>query len=94
MLGAFYNALGNQSKTEKCYFMYIKMIEKFYSPTSLEVSNAFFLMGVYYSEKGPNFIHKSIACFGKSLAIREKKFGNSDSSCADCLVNMGILYKK
>ena len=37
--------------------------------------------------------HKSIACFRKALAIREKKFSPMHISCSDCLLNLGILYK-
>ena len=69
------------------------MIEKFYSPTSLESSNSYFLLGVYYASKSAHFTHKSIACFGKALSIRERK-KDCDASCADCLLNMGLLYKR
>jgi hypothetical protein len=50
--------------------MYIKLIEQFYSVLSLEASNAYYLMGVYYAELEVMFNHKAIACFGKSLSIR------------------------
>ena len=57
----------------------------------METSTAYFLVGVYYHEKNIN--HKSIACFRKSLAIRETIFSPLHYSCADCLLNLGILYK-
>ena len=37
--------------------------------------------------------HKAIACFRKSLAIRELKFEPHHIACSDCLLNLGILYK-
>jgi len=61
----------------------------------LETSNAYFLVGIYYHEVGIKGNHKSIACFKKSLAIREKIFGcDGDACCSDCLLNLGLLYKQ
>ena len=79
--------------------MYIRLIEQFYSKESLEASNGYYLMGVYYSEQGVSSCHKAIACFGKAMKIRQKKHNKrSDShvepSIADCLLNLGILYKQ
>jgi hypothetical protein len=50
MLAAFYNSLGNQNKCERSYVIYVSLIEDFYDKQSLEVSNAYYLMGIYYSE--------------------------------------------
>jgi len=88
---ALNTAIGNQKKAEAAYVNYIHLIEKFFHKDSLETSNAYYLVGVYYFEQ--SLTHKAVACFGKSLAIRRKKFGNSHPSCSDCLVNLGILYK-
>jgi hypothetical protein len=74
MLGAFYNALGNQKKCEAAYVMYIKLLEQFYGEVSLEASNSYFLMGAYYHEQGDLMLHKAIACFGKSYSLRKKMF--------------------
>ena len=74
MLASFHNALGNQNKCERAYVMYVNLIEEFYSKDSLEASNAYYLMGIYYHEQGPSLTHKAIACFGKSLHIREKHY--------------------
>ena len=68
IIASFYNAVGNQEKCESSYVKYIKLIEKFYLQDSLEASNAYFLVGVYYFEE--SMTHKSIACFRKALAIR------------------------
>jgi len=42
-----------------------------------------------------------VACFAKALAIRQKVFASTPGekfvmhpSCADCLLNLGILYKQ
>ena len=50
--------------------VYVTLIEDFFGGQSLEASNAYFMVGIYYYEKGKS--HKSVACFRKALAIREK----------------------
>ena len=91
LMAAFYNAIGMQVQCEKAYVRYIQLVEQFFSNDSLETSNAYFLVGLYYFEQ--NLSHKSIACFRKALAIREAKFKPMHISCSDCLMNLGILYK-
>jgi len=68
------------------------MVEKFFGNNSLEASNCYFLVGIYYFEE--KFHQKALACFMKSLNIREKRLGERHQSCSDCRLNMGILYKK
>lgn len=92
-IAALYSACGNQVKCEKVYVNYVRWIEQFYGAQSIEASNCYFLVGLYYFEEQQ--FHKSLACFIKSLYIRSKEFGSeSHPSCADCLLNMGILYKR
>jgi hypothetical protein len=74
MLAAFYNSLGNMNKCECAYVIYVSLIEEFYEKQSLEAGNAYYLLGIYYSEQGPSLAHKAIACFGRTLFIREKKY--------------------
>lgn len=50
-IAAFYNAIGIQSKCEKVYVNYVRWIEQFYGAQSLEASNCYFLVGLYYFEK-------------------------------------------
>jgi TolA-binding protein len=54
---------------------YIHLIEKFYLKDSVETSNAYFLVGVYYFEVGS--YNKAAACFQKSHAIRKITLGES-----------------
>ena len=91
LMAAFYNAMNMQVQCEKAYVRYVQIVESFFTSDSLETSNAYFLVGVYYFEQ--NMTHKSIACLRKALAIREVKFGPMHISCSDCLLNLGILYK-
>ena len=91
LVASFYNAINLHQRCESVYVRYIELVEEFYGKGSLETSTAYFLIGVYYHEQNIN--HKAIACFRKSLAIRETKFGPLHKSCADCLLNLGILYK-
>jgi tetratricopeptide (TPR) repeat protein len=75
--------------------MYVSLIEEFYDKQSLESSNAYYLMGIYYYEQGSSLAHKAIACFGRSLYIREKHYKpHSAVSMADCLLNLGLIYKQ
>jgi hypothetical protein len=58
----------------------------------LDASNSYFLMGIFYFEK--EYFKKSLVCFIKTLYIRRRELGEMHPSCADCLLNIGILYKK
>ena len=69
----------------------MQLVEQFFNGDSLETSNAYYLVAIYYFEQ--SMTHKSIACFRKALAIRELKFNPIHVSCSDCLLNLGILYK-
>ena len=51
VLGNLYNAIGDQVNCEKMYIQYIKCIEKLYEPHTVEVSNCYFLIGIYYIEQ-------------------------------------------
>ena len=98
VMAAIYSACGNEVQCEKIYVKYIQLIEKYFNSDSLETSNAYYLVGVYYYEQ--QLSHKAVACFSKALAIRQKVFSKAPgqrvmhSSCADCLLNLGIMYKQ
>ncbi len=49
-IAAFYNAIGNQIRCEMVYVKYVQWIEKFFGKDSLEASNCYFLVGLYYFE--------------------------------------------
>ena len=51
IVASFYNSVNNQKGCEKSYVKYIQLIEKFYYQDSLEASNAYFMVGVYYFEE-------------------------------------------
>lgn len=75
------------------YVKYVQWIEKFFGKDSLEASNCYFLVGLYYFDQ--EFFQKSLACFIKALYIRTRELGGENHpACADCYLNMGILYKK
>jgi len=50
-IAAFYNAIGNQNRCEKSYVSYVRYVEQFYGSQSLESSNCYFLVGLYYFEE-------------------------------------------
>lgn len=92
ILASLFHQIGNHKRTETCYIKYIQLIERFYLKDSVETSNAYFLIGVYYFEQ--KLLHKAAACFQKCLAIRQLKLGRVHTGSADCLLNLGIIYKK
>ena len=51
LVAAFHDAIGNQKRCEAAYVQYILLTEQLYSSISLESSNAYFLVGVYYFEQ-------------------------------------------
>ena len=50
LMASFYNAIGMQVQCEKAYVRYIQLVEQFFNNDSLETSNAYFLVGLYYFE--------------------------------------------
>lgn len=50
-IAAFYNAIGYQTECERTYVKYVQWIEQFYGKESLEASNCYFLVGLYYYEQ-------------------------------------------
>jgi hypothetical protein len=50
VVASFYNAIGNEVACEKTYVKYVQLVEKFFLKDSLETSNAYYLIGVYYHE--------------------------------------------
>lgn len=74
------------------YVIYVQWIERYFGKDSLEASNCYFLVGLYYYEQ--QAWQKSLACFIKALYVRGKELGDGHISCADCHLNIGILYNK
>jgi len=66
-VAAFYNAAGYQVKCEQAYVKYVQYIEKIYGHESLEASNCYFLVGLFYFEV--EMLQKSLACFTKALLL-------------------------
>jgi mannose-1-phosphate guanylyltransferase len=50
IIASFYNSLGYQNLCEKVYVKYVSFVEEFYEQNSVETSNAYFMVGVYYFE--------------------------------------------
>ena len=73
LVAALYNQCGQNNKCEEFYGKYIYWVEKFYNKDSLETSNAYFLVGLYYFER--EALNKAAACFMRSHAIRKVKLG-------------------
>lgn len=51
LIASFYNSMGWSEYCERVYRDYIELVEEFYDPNSVESSNAYFMVGVYYFEQ-------------------------------------------
>lgn len=85
-----YNS-GDLALTEKCYVSYIKTIEIAFGKESIQASNCYYLVGIYYLECFLNL--KAIACFKRCCLIRAAHTSYDDTSLADSYFNIGIAFK-
>ena len=88
-------SLGNEvrkSEAESYYIKYISLVQQFFDNDSLEVSNAYFLIGVYFFEKKE--WKRSLCCYLKSLNSRSLCLGKDSMGVSDCHFNIAIIYKK
>ena len=86
----FFN-LGNFNMAEECYSKYIKLVEEKYGKDSLETSNCYFLVGIFYLDN--KCFKRSIACTKKALILRMDLVGFTHPSISDCYVNMALALK-
>lgn len=89
MASLFYN-VGNFKKAERCYILYTKLIEANYGIDSMEVSNCYFMLSIFYIEN--NYLRKAMACISKCLKLRTNELGYDHLSLGDCYHNIGIIY--
>lgn len=85
----FYN-VGQLKTAEDIYITYIQIIEQNYGLTSLETSNCYYLVGLFYLEN--NYLKKAMACMKKALEIRIGQVGANHSSISDCYYNIGLIF--
>ncbi|CAG9315303.1 unnamed protein product [Blepharisma stoltei] len=84
-------ACGDYINAEKMYVQYIKLIELHLGRSSLETSNAYFMLGLFYQNQ--KLISKSIMSFTVSHEIRIENLGDSHETVADCEYNLALLNK-
>lgn len=92
LIAAFFASLGQHRDCEETYCMYVKIIEELYDRNSVEASNAYFMVGVYYYETEQ--LQKSLACFLKALYIRKMDHGETTQAAGEVHYNLAIVYKK
>jgi hypothetical protein len=85
----FYN-VGQLKKTEEVYVIYIQMIEQNYGLMSLETSNCYYLVGIFYLENA--YLKKAMACMKKALEIRVSHVGQEHPCVADCFYSIGMIF--
>ena len=85
----FYN-VGQLKSTEEVYIIYIQMIEQNYGVQSLETSNCYYLVGIFYLEN--SYLKKAMACMKRALEIRLAHVGPNHSSISDCYFNIGTIF--
>ena len=85
----FYN-IGCIKTAEEIYVIYVQMIEQNYGLQSLEASNCYYLVGIFYLEN--SYLKKSMACMKKALEIRLSQLGSNHSAISDCYYNIGLIF--
>ena len=73
------------------FFFFLYFFKKKKKKKSLETSNCYFFVGVFYLQH--KYYIKALASFKRSLNIRICKFKENNESVADCKYNIGIIYK-
>jgi tetratricopeptide (TPR) repeat protein len=85
----FYN-IGLLKMTEEVYVIYTQMVEQNYGLLSVEASNCYYLIGLFYLEN--SYLKKAMACMKKALEIRLNEVAETHSSISDCYYNIGLIY--
>lgn len=85
----FYN-VGQLKKSEEVYVVYVQMVEQNYGLQSLETSNCYYLVGVFYLEN--SYLKKAMACLKRALDIRIQHLGPKHAAVADCYYNIGLIF--
>lgn len=91
-LGTLFCVCGDFVNGEKLYIQYTKVIETQFGLNSLETSNAYFLVGLFYQEQV--YPARAIACFRRALEMRIEGLGSEHETVADCFYNIGLVYKQ
>jgi tetratricopeptide (TPR) repeat protein len=76
--------------TEEVYVIYTQMVEQNYGLLSVEASNCYYLIGLFYLEN--SYLKKAMACMKKALEIRLNELPETHSSISDCYYNIGLIY--
>ena len=92
ILASLFYAVGDYKNCEAIYVKYLKLIENNFGSNTLEISNCYFLIGVFYLQH--KYHSKALACFKKSLEIRLGKLGEKHEAISDCWYNIGVVYKQ
>ena len=91
-VGTLFCVCGDFVNGEKLYVQYTKVVEMQFGVNSVESSNAYFLVGLFYQEQVQPT--KSIACFRRAMEIRTDSLGADHETVADCLYNIGLVHKQ
>ena len=91
-IGTLFCVCGDFVNGEKLYIQYTKVIETQFGLNSLETSNAYFLVGLFYQEQV--YPARAIACFRRALEMRIEGLGSEHETVADCFYNIGLVYKQ
>ena len=91
-LAVLFSSCGDNLNAEKMYVQYCKLVILHIGPGSLETSNCYFMMGLFYQEQ--KLLEKAIAAFRKSEDIRIEALGDDHECVSDCEYNLGLLYKR
>ncbi len=94
LISNLFYSMGDIQHSEIGYVKQVTLFELMYGSKSIEVSNQYFLMGVFYLQI-KNY-EKSAKCFEIAMIIRKREYKDDNEineSIADCQYNLGIVFK-
>lgn len=91
-LAALFSACGDLIHAEKMYIQYVKVVEAALGPNTLEASNCYYMIALFYTEIKQ--LDKAIASFRRSEELRTELLGPEHETVADCVYNTALLYKQ
>lgn len=101
-LANLFYSVGDFKNCESLYVKYIKIFENNIGKNTLDTSNCYFLVGVFYLKEVcltiyhlyfKKYFAKALACFRHCIKIRTDILSPVHESISDCYYNIGIIYK-
>ncbi|KRX02577.1 hypothetical protein PPERSA_11917 [Pseudocohnilembus persalinus] len=79
LIANLFYLFGDYKNTENYYILYSKLVQLYYTQDSIESSNSYFNLGVFYLEH--KFFLKALSVFKLVLKVRQQLLGDDHPSC-------------